>query len=155
MSVVIVYIDDILIFTEDLQLHRKVVSRVLQILRENGLYLKAEKCKFEQPKVEYLDLIISHGQMAMDPVKVEGVSKWPKPTCVKEVQSFLGFVNFYRRFIEGFAGIARPVRVLPLISYFSHMHYHIIVLHSCVVTTVFDLLERCVSLVLRLALLGR
>ena len=69
--------------------------------------MKAEKCEFEQPKVEYLSLIISYGQMAMDPVKVEGVSKWPKSTCVKEVQSFLGFVNFYRRFIEGFAGIAR------------------------------------------------
>ena len=50
--------------------------------------------------------------MAMDPVKVEGISKWPKPTYVKEVQLFLGFVNFYRRFIEGFAGIARSLHDL-------------------------------------------
>ena len=111
-GVVIVYIDDILIFTEDLELHRKVVKRVLGILRDSGLYLKAEKCDFEQKQVEYLGLIISHGQMAMDPVKIEGVSNWPVPTCVKDVQSFLGFVNFYRRFILDFAGIARPLHDL-------------------------------------------
>ena len=111
-GVVIVYIDDILIFTEDLALHRKVVCRVLDILRENGLYLKAEKCDFEKTEVEYLGLIISHGQMGMDPVKIQGVSNWPSPTCVKEVQSFLGFVNFYRRFILDFAGIARPLHDL-------------------------------------------
>ena len=84
-GVVIVYIDDILIFTEDLELHRKVVKRVLDILRGNELYLKAEKCEFEKTQVEYLGLIISHGKMGMDPVKIEGVTKWPVPTCVKDV----------------------------------------------------------------------
>ena len=102
-GVVIVYIDDILIFTEDLELHRKVVNRVLDILRKNKLYLKAEKCEFERTQVEYLGLIISHGKMGIDPVKIEGVTKWLVPTCVKDVQSFLGFVNFYRRFIQDFA----------------------------------------------------
>ena len=64
-GVVIVYIDDILIFTEDLELHRKVVKRVLDILRGNELYLKAEKCEFEKTQVEYLGLIISHGKMGI------------------------------------------------------------------------------------------
>lgn len=111
-GVVIVYMDDILIFTETLDEHRRVVKRVLDILRQNNLYLKAEKCEFEKTKVEYLGLIISEGKIEMDPVKVEGVSKWPEPCTVKEVQSFLGFVNFYRRFIKDFAHIARPLHDL-------------------------------------------
>ena len=111
-NVVIVYMDDILIFTETLEQHREVVKRVLEILEKNKLYLKAEKCEFEKEKIEYLGLIISQGCISMDPVKVEGVSKWPTPTVVKEVQSFLGFVNFYRRFIQDFANTARPLHDL-------------------------------------------
>ena len=111
-GVTIVYIDDILIYTEDLVKHREIVKRVLEILEQNHLYLKPEKCEFEKEKVEYLGLIISHGKIEMDPVKIAGVSKWPIPSSVKEVQSFLGFVNFYRRFIQGFAEIARPLHTL-------------------------------------------
>jgi hypothetical protein len=111
-GVVIAYIDDILIYTETLEKHHEVVKRVLEILRQNHLYLKAEKCEFEKERVEYLGLIISAGKIEMDPVKVEGVSKWPSPSNVKEVQSFLGFVNFYRRFIKDFADIARPLHDL-------------------------------------------
>ena len=77
-----------------------------------GCVIPHKKCDFEKTEVEYLGLIISHGQMGMDPVKIQGVSIWPSPTCVKEVQSFLGFVNFYRRFILDFAGIARPLHDL-------------------------------------------
>jgi hypothetical protein len=111
-GVVIVYMDDILIFTETLEEHWKIVRRVLEILRKNNLFLKAEKCEFEKEKIEYLGLIISQGKIEMDPVKVEGVSKWPEPNTVTEVQSFLGFVNFYRRFIQDFADIARPLHNL-------------------------------------------
>lgn len=111
-GVVIVFIDDILIFTRDLHHHREVVKRVLEILERNDLYLKAEKCEFEKEKIEYLGLIISQDKIEMDPVKIEGVAKWPEPTNVKEVQSFLGFVNFYRRFIQDFANIARPLHEL-------------------------------------------
>src|ERR1700753_930860 len=109
---VVIYMDDILIFTEDLVKHREVVNRVLAILEENKLYLKAEKCDFEKTKVEYLGLIISQGQVSMDPVKIEGVSKWPTPGNVTEVQSFLGFTNFYRRFIQDFSDVARPLHDL-------------------------------------------
>ena len=111
-GVVAVYMDDILIYTETLEKHRQVVSRVLQILKENKLYLKPEKCIFEARKIEFLGLILSEKQVEMDPVKIEGVAKWPIPRNVKDVQSFLGFVNFYRRFIEDFSKIARPLHDL-------------------------------------------
>ena len=111
-NVVIVYMDDILIFTETLDHHREVVKKVLELLEKNKLYLKPEKCEFEKEKIEYLGLIISHGRIEMDPVKIEGVSSWPIPENVKDAQSFLGFVNFYRRFIQDFAYIARPLHDL-------------------------------------------
>ena len=102
----VVYLDDILIFTKILEEHQKVVRKVLEILQEHGLSLKPEKCEFEKTSVEYLGVIISHDSVNMDPMKVAGVSEWPTPSNKKEVQSFLGFVNFYRRFIEGFSHIA-------------------------------------------------
>ncbi len=109
---VVVYIDDILIFTETMEEQIEVVRRVLQILRDNHLYLKPEKCKFHQNKVEYLGLVVSHNSLEMDPVKVKGVAEWPTPKCKKDVQSFLGFVNFYRRFIKDFAQVAKPLHEL-------------------------------------------
>ena len=111
-GVVAVYMDDILIFTKTLEEHRRVVARVLQILRENHLYLKPDKCIFEALKIEFLGLILSENQVEMDPVKIDGVRNWPTPRKVKEVQSFLGFINFYRRFIADFSKIARPLHDL-------------------------------------------
>jgi hypothetical protein len=111
-GVVVVYMDDILIFTDTLEEHRLVVKRVLQILQDNNLYLKPDKCVFETEKVEFLGLILSKDKVEMDPVKIEGVSQWPAPRSVKELQSFLGFINFYRRFIEDFSKIAKPLHNL-------------------------------------------
>ena len=105
-GVVAVYMDDILVFTKTLEEHRSVVKRVLQILKDNKLYLKPEKCIFETQKVEFLGFILSEDQIEMDPVKIEGVRNWPHPRNVKELQSFLGFINFYRRFIEDFSKVA-------------------------------------------------
>jgi transposase InsO family protein len=108
-GVVCVYLDDILIYTHTIEEHRQVVREVLRRLREYKLFLKPEKCDFERPQVEYLGLIVGQGHAEMDPVKVAGVKEWPKPTCKREVQAFLGFVNFYRRFIKDFSHHARPL----------------------------------------------
>jgi hypothetical protein len=107
-----VYMDDILIFTKTMKGHREIVKQILQRLRENDLYLKPQKCFFEKKEVEYLGVIVSAEGVRMDPKKVKGVQDWPKPTTVKQLQSFLGFANFYRRFINGFSGIAGPLHKL-------------------------------------------
>jgi transposase InsO family protein len=106
---VIVYLDDILIFTETLEEHREVVKKAISLLHIHNLFLKPEKCEFERTEIEYLGVIISHNSVRMDPVKVAGVSEWPVPSNKKEVQSFLGFTNFYRRFIQDFSHHARPL----------------------------------------------
>ncbi|VDC02739.1 unnamed protein product [Peniophora sp. CBMAI 1063] len=92
-------------------IHESVVV-VLCILRENKLYLKPEKCEFEQTKIEYLGMIVEEGHVRMDSAKVKAVAKWAIPTHKKELQSFLGFCNFYRRFIKDFSHVARPLHRL-------------------------------------------
>ena len=109
---VIIYMDDILIFTDDIATHRVITQQVLQILLDNNLSLKLEKCVFEVEEVEYLGVIIAHGTMRMDPVKIEAMASWPTPRNKKDVQQFLGFVNFYRRFIQNFARLATPLNRL-------------------------------------------
>ena len=111
-NVVICYMDDILVFTETLEEHRKVVRDILLTLQQHMLFLKPEKCLFKRSSVNYLGLMISRGCVSMDPVKVHGVSDWPHPKKVKEVQSFLGFVNFYCWFMKDFAKIAHPLHAL-------------------------------------------
>ena len=76
---VAVYLDDILIFSSQLEEHRKVVREVLARLQKNDLYLRPEKCEFEQEQIEYLGLVIREGKVQMDPIKVAAVSNWPTP----------------------------------------------------------------------------
>lgn len=109
---VAVYLDDILIFTITLEEHRQLVNEVLQRLKAHDLYLRPEKCEFEQEEIEYLGLVIREGEVHMDPSKVEAVRTWPTPKSLQEVQGFLGFANFYRRFIKDFSKIARPLHDL-------------------------------------------
>ena len=109
---VMVYLDDILIFTQDKKENRRITKEVLKRLQENDLFAKPEKCFFEQDRIEYLGMIISHGHIEMDPAKLAGVTEWPTPTKVKQVQAFLGFANFYRRFIQDFAKHAKPLTTL-------------------------------------------
>jgi Reverse transcriptase (RNA-dependent DNA polymerase) len=109
---VAVYLDDILIFTKDLLEHREIVKEVLQILRENKLYLKPAKCEFEKEEMKYLGMIIGKGQVRMDPAKVAAIANWPTPKNKKEVQKFLGFTNYYRHFIKDFSKIAKPLTSL-------------------------------------------
>ena len=108
-GVVCVYLDNILIFMKSIDEHRHITCLVLERLQAHKLFLRHDKCEFEQMTIEYLGLIISEGEIRMDPVKVAGVMEWPTPTTCKEVQSFLGFVNFYRCFIEDFLHHAKPL----------------------------------------------
>jgi hypothetical protein len=104
---VIVYLDDILIYSDNLKDHRATVREILGILRDHDLFLKPEKCEFEKWEVDCLGVIIGNGTIRMDLVKVARVREWPKPRTVKEVQSFLGFLNFYRWFIKAFGDLAK------------------------------------------------
>ena len=108
----IIYMDDILIFTDDLTTHRLVTRQVLSVLQKHNLFLKPEKCQFEASEIEFLVVVISQNQLKMDPNKIEALVDWPTPQCKKDVQQFLGFVNFYRRFVKDFAKTARPLNHL-------------------------------------------
>jgi len=109
IQLVMVYLDDILIFGIYLKEHRRLVKEVLKRLQFNDLYAKVEKCFFEQSSIKYLSVIISENKVQMDEEKLSGVLEWPVPTKVKQVQAFLGFANFYHRFIENFAKISKPL----------------------------------------------
>jgi len=108
-GIVVVYLDDILIFTKMEEEHEQAVQRVLEILVEHKLFLRPEKCEFHQTQIKYLGLVISENKVAMDPMKVAGVRDWPILEDWTDVQAFVGFVNFYRCFIWDFSTIARPL----------------------------------------------
>lgn len=109
---VVIYMDDILIFSDNLDEHKLRTKRILERLKKNDLYLKPEKCSFEVPQIDYLGMVISKNKIAMDPAKLSGIRDWPTPLTVKEVRSFLGFGNFYRKFISHYSEIARPLNDL-------------------------------------------
>ncbi|KAK3537860.1 hypothetical protein QTP70_019846 [Hemibagrus guttatus] len=109
---VLVYIDDILIYSWNLAGHRHHVAEVLKRLREFQLFLKAEKCSFHQPSVQFLGYNINSSGIRMDEGKVAAIRDWPTPTTVKELQRFLGFANFYRRFIRNYSAIDNPLTSL-------------------------------------------
>ena len=109
---VVVYLDDILIYSDDLDTHRKQVKDVLSRLRKHNLHARPEKSGFHMDSIEYLGVIISPTGIAMDPEKVKVILDWPAPTTVKELQSFLGFANFYRRFVDNYSGITKALTSL-------------------------------------------
>ena len=89
-KLVIIYMDDILIFAKTKEELKQITKLVLEKLRENDLFLKAKKCEFKKIKIEYLGMIIEEGQISMDPIKLAGIREWPTPTMVNQVRSFLG-----------------------------------------------------------------
>ena len=106
---VCIYIDDILIYSANLAKHCWITDMVLWRLRKHKLFLKLDKCEFEQQCIEYLGLIISEGKIEMDPVKMARVAEWPTSQSKKEVQQFMGFANFYWWFIKDYSYVARPL----------------------------------------------
>uniref|UniRef100_A0A3B3H730 Gypsy retrotransposon integrase-like protein 1 n=1 Tax=Oryzias latipes TaxID=8090 RepID=A0A3B3H730_ORYLA len=109
---VFVYLDDILIFSRSEVEHIQHVRKVLLRLLQNQLYVKAEKCEFHATTTSFLGLVIAEGRVKMDPKKVQAVLEWPKPENRKQLQRFLGFANFYRRFIKNYSKIASPLHAL-------------------------------------------
>ncbi len=131
---VFVYLDDILIFSPSLQVHVQHVRRVLQRLLENRLFVKAEKCMFHSQSVTFLGSVVSAEGISMDPDKVRAVIEWPVPDSRIALQRFLGFANFYRRFIRNFSQVAAPLTALTSVR--SHFTW------SEVAQNAFDHLKR-------------
>ncbi|KAK3539842.1 hypothetical protein QTP70_013418 [Hemibagrus guttatus] len=109
---VIVYIDDILIYSSNLSDHTDHVQQVLNQLHHYHLYLKLEKCEFHQPTIQFFGCVISPEGIQMDRTKVEAVKNWPQPHTIKGLQHFLGFVYFYCRFISGYSELTAPLTSL-------------------------------------------
>jgi hypothetical protein len=109
---VIVFIDDILVYSKSVEEHEQHLRVVLGKLRAHKLYAKFSKCEFWLEKISFLGHILTAEKVAVDPGKVKTVSNWQQPTNVSEIRSFLGLAGYYRRFIEGFSKIARPMTEL-------------------------------------------
>ena len=106
-EIVVVYMDNILIYIKDMEEYNKVIEEVLMILKDNSLFLKPEKCVWRMNKVEYIRMIISDEGVHMSSEKVNAIKAWKKLKNVREVRSFLGFANYYCYFIKDFAKIAK------------------------------------------------
>jgi hypothetical protein len=113
-DVMVIYIDDLMIYTktDDIQEHERLVKKVLKRLEEHDLFAKPEKCTFGVKEVEFLGMIVSREGIKMDDSKIKAIREWPTPKTVRGVTSFLELANFYRRFIEGYAQVARPLNDL-------------------------------------------
>jgi len=109
---VVVFIDDILVFSKTEEEHAEHLRLVLQKLKEHKLYAKRSKCEFWLEEVSFLGHVVPNGGIAVDPSKVKDVLNWKTPTDVCEIRSFLGLVGYYRRFIEGFSKLAKPMTAL-------------------------------------------
>ncbi|SOV09705.1 uncharacterized protein UDID_19292 [Ustilago sp. UG-2017a] len=108
----IIYLDDLLIYSSTLKQHQEHVSAVLARLHQAGLYAKAEKCQFSTSQTEFLGFVVSDQGVSMDPNKTEVITNWPVPKSVHDVQVFLGFCNFYRKFIPQYSRTAYPLTQL-------------------------------------------
>ena len=109
---VVVFIDDILVYSKSYSEHEVHLRLVLQILQERKLYAKFSKCEFWLSQIKFLGHVISNEGVMVDPAKVEAVFEWPRPTNPTEIRSFLGLAGYYRKFIEGFSRLSLPLTKL-------------------------------------------
>ena len=120
-----VYMDDMLIHTnDDVVNHRNAVHHVLDKLQKHDLFLKPEKCLFEQKRMEFLGVVLENGTIQMDPAKIQGVADWPRPKSVRDVRAFLGFTGFYHYFVPNYSIIARPLIDLTKKATVFHWETH-------------------------------
>ena len=109
-------LDDVIIFSNSLADHILHVKSILEVLRQHTLYAKVEKCEFHKDQMTFAGYLVSKDGIGMDPAKVSAILDWPVLASVKEVHSFLGFANFYRKFINNYSSPASPptsVRTTP------------------------------------------
>jgi hypothetical protein len=109
---VLVFIDDILVYSKTEEEHEEHLKIVLQTLRKHKLYAKFDKCDFYQRRIQYLGHVISEEGIAVDPEKIKSIMEWPIPKDVADIRSFMGITGYYQRFIEGFSKIAYPITSL-------------------------------------------
>jgi len=106
---VTVFINDVIVGTENEEEYNELVAEIIKRLEENDLYVKPEKCKWKVRKVGFLGVVIVPEEIKIEEEKIKGILDWPRPKYVKDVQKFLGLVNYYQRFIQGFVSIAKPL----------------------------------------------
>ena len=104
-----VYLDDILIYSKTKKEHKQHLIQIFTKLKEAELQVDIKKCEFFKQEIAFLNVILSIDGLRMDPAKIEAIVNWERPTCLKEVQAFVGFCNFYRRFIKAFSKLAKPL----------------------------------------------
>jgi len=108
-SFFIIFIDDILVYSQSAEEHPEHLWKVMDRLREQRLFAKFSKCKFWQREIRFLGHRISGQEVTADPEKIAVTQQWPQPTSVTEVRSFLGLAGYYRKFVKGFSSITKPL----------------------------------------------
>ena len=109
---VVIFIEDILIYSKSKEEHKEHLKMVLQELREHQIFAKFSKCDFFKDKIQYLGHVVTKEGISVDPENIKAIEDWPVPKDVTDVRSFMGITGYYRRFIEGFSRISNPITSL-------------------------------------------
>jgi hypothetical protein len=116
---VLVFLDDILIYSPTMELHLTHLRQILETLRQHQFYMKASKCSFAQTKLDYLGHMISQEGVSTNPEKTTAMLNWPTPSTVTELRGFLGLTGYYRKFVKHYGIIARPLTNLLKMKQFT------------------------------------